>query len=106
MMRLASVLILPACLFLYAMRPNHCTGAEAQRVAITDPAEVDIDFGYQGEYLGTAYLSRGRRGQAGLQVMARGNGRFEATWYLGGFRERAGTGRIEGRSAECWTKGS
>jgi hypothetical protein len=87
MMRLATVLILPAvivCLFLCAIQPNSCVAAEEQRVAITDPAEVDIDFGYQGEYLGTAYLARGRRGQAGLQVIARGNGRFEATWYPGG----------------------
>jgi hypothetical protein len=95
MMRLASVFILPASSSVLCVRCGRtiASGADAQRVAITDPAEVDIDFGYQGEYLGTAHLSPGRRGQAGLQVIARGNGRFEATWYAGGLPGAGWNGR-------------
>ncbi len=87
MMRLAIVMIVPSVLFGLTVSGTHssvCVAAESQRIAITDPAEVDIDFSFQGEYLGTVRISAGQTGRVGLQVVARGNGRFEAAWYLGG----------------------
>lgn len=87
MMRLPIVMIVPTVLFsliLTGTDPGVCVAAEPQRIAITDPAEVDIDFTFQGEYLGTVRISAGRTGRVGLQIVARGNGRFEAAWYLGG----------------------
>jgi hypothetical protein len=87
MMRPAPGMILPLVMILsgfWTILPDFCAAAESKRIAITDPAEVDIDFTYQGEYLGTAFLSSGMRTQVGLQVIARGNGRFDASWYPGG----------------------
>jgi hypothetical protein len=83
-----SGVIVPAAIFsvclsaIWSSSPS--IAAESKRVAITDPAKVDTDFTYQGEYLGTVYQATGRRGQVGLQVIARGDGRFDATWYPGG----------------------
>ena len=51
--------------------------------AITDPAKVDQDFAYQGEYLGDLQTASGMR-HTGLQVIARGGGQFEAVRYEGG----------------------
>ena len=79
--------IVPAVIFsgcLSAAWSPPSIAAESKRIAITDPAKVDTDFTYQGEYLGTVYQAAGRRGQVGLQVIARGDGRFDATWYPGG----------------------
>jgi hypothetical protein len=87
MMRLAIVIIVPTVLLSLVLSgppSDVCLAAEPQRIAITDPAEVDIDFTFQGEYLGTVRISAGRTGRVGLQIVARGNGRFEAAWYLGG----------------------
>jgi hypothetical protein len=48
--------------------------------AVIDLANVDEDFQYQGEYLGAC----GRCGSTGLQVVAMGNGEFNAVEYTGG----------------------
>lgn len=55
--------------------------AQAKRnlVAVT-PAEADADYHVQGEYLGVLPLD----GYTGLQVVARGNGRFDAVLLRGG----------------------
>ena len=59
--------------------------SEAQKKAVTKMAEVDADFAYQGEYAGGLATWLGRQaGRGGLQVIARGAGRFEATLYRGG----------------------
>jgi hypothetical protein len=57
---------------------------DARKLAITDPNEVDGDYAYQGEYTGV--LATGGRcyTSAGLQVIARGEGAFEAVRYHGG----------------------
>jgi len=53
-------------------------------LAITDPAEAGPDFLLQGEYAGWAYAP-GRGSQwVGLQVIALGEGKFDAVGYLGG----------------------
>jgi hypothetical protein len=87
MRRLVTGLIVTMAIFnvtLAAIGPSFSVAAESRRVAITDPAEVDIDYTYQGEYVGMVYQASGRRGQVGLQIIARGDGRFDATWYQGG----------------------
>jgi hypothetical protein len=50
---------------------------------VTDLALVDLDFQIQGEYTGPISLAGNCR-PIGLQVVARGEGRFEALIYRGG----------------------
>lgn len=52
--------------------------------AVVDLANVDEDFHYQGEYLGSVTRACGHCGSAGLQVVAMGNGEFNAVEYTGG----------------------
>jgi hypothetical protein len=55
--------------------------------AVKDPsvAAKDPDFGIQGEYASTAEIgSKGKKGQYGLQVVALGDGSFQAALYTGG----------------------
>jgi hypothetical protein len=59
-------------------------GEDPRRLAITDPAEAGIDFFHQGEYVGWVADSRYGRRHAGLQVVARGGGQFEAVLFDGG----------------------
>lgn len=56
----------------------------ARKYAITDLAKVDEDFAYQGEYVGRLYEPRYGYVDVGLQVIARGNGNFDAVLYEGG----------------------
>jgi len=55
-----------------------------RKFAITDITKVDEDFAYQGEYVGAVRSSSCRCVCVGLQVIARGDGRFEAVLYEGG----------------------
>ncbi len=55
--------------------------------AVTDPAQADADFAFVGEYVGsvTAPIEGvWKTTPIGLQVSSLGEGRFEATEYLGG----------------------
>lgn len=54
------------------------------RRAITDPAEAGADFTFQGEYGGSIRDHRYGRRYIGLQVIARGEGRFDAVRFEGG----------------------
>ena len=49
-----------------------------------DPLHRDQDFQFQGEYLGNVSLLPGSRETIGLQVVARGGGKFVAVLYRGG----------------------
>ena len=51
---------------------------------VTDLAQVDADFHLQGEYTGCVLFSDGYQRTVGLQVVALGDGNFEALWYQGG----------------------
>ncbi len=56
------------------------------KYAVTDPAEAakDPDFQLQGEYFGRIRRADGSTGYEGLQVIARGDGKFDAVHYRGG----------------------
>lgn len=56
---------------------------QRRRFAVTDLNQVDADYHNQGEYGGDV-LFEGCRRQIGLQVMALGDGKFDALLYRGG----------------------
>lgn len=56
-----------------------CGAAEAT----TDPSKVDSDFSIQGEYTGTVTLD-GEKQNVGVQIIAKGDGNFDAVGYIGG----------------------
>ena len=51
--------------------------------AYTDPQKADADFAYQGEYVGVIDSDDGE-GRVAVQVIALGEGKFEAVAYEGG----------------------
>jgi len=73
---------------------------DRKKFAVTDVAQADADFAVQGEYSGSLFGDYGFAEWAGLQVIARGDGKFEAVEYRGGlpgdgwdgFHKRAYTG--------------
>jgi hypothetical protein len=66
-----------ACLFCNAL------AAEPAKKTYDDPANVDSDYAYQGEYLGEFESAAGPT-KLGIQVVAQGNGKFYANGYHGG----------------------
>ncbi len=63
--------------------------AQAQRQqnrppAVTDAAEAGSDFALQGEYAGWTYVQGRGQEYTGLQVVALGDGKFDAVRYRGG----------------------
>ena len=54
------------------------------KTAITDPALADADFAIQGEYAGWMYMPGVGNQYTGLQVVALGDGKFDAMQYRGG----------------------
>jgi hypothetical protein len=57
--------------------------AQSARPVFTDPAHVDDDFAFQGEYAGEVSVD-GATVRVGVQVIARGDGEFELVSYPGG----------------------
>jgi hypothetical protein len=84
MFRVASRWI-PVFAFLIAL-PTQVQAApqNPNRFAVTDPSQADDDFDIQGEYLGSVRYRLFRRYRYGLQVIARGDGKFDAVKYDGG----------------------
>jgi hypothetical protein len=75
---IVSMLTFNLAVVAFAAPPN------ASKFAITDPTKVDEDYALQGEYIGdVSDVSFGNR-SAGLQVIARGDGAFEAVLLSGG----------------------
>jgi Domain of Unknown Function (DUF1080) len=58
--------------------------AQDLKKGVTDLAHVDADYFTQGEYFGSVVFSDGCWRNVGLQVVALGDGKFEAIWYQGG----------------------
>ncbi|MGE0757892.1 MAG: family 16 glycoside hydrolase [Pirellulaceae bacterium] len=59
-------------------------GADAERLVADDLSEVDEDFAFQGEYMGHVPFAWLQSDRAGLQVIARGGGKFDAVLLRGG----------------------
>ncbi len=57
--------------------------ADPAKKTYDDPAHVDNDYAYQGEYLGEFEGQNGKN-KLGIQVVAQGNGKFYAIGYDGG----------------------
>ncbi|MFW6169833.1 MAG: 3-keto-disaccharide hydrolase [Planctomycetota bacterium] len=70
----------------------------AKAPVYTDPEQPGDDFEIQGEYVGTAETKDGAR-RVGVQVIARGNGKFDAVAYPGGL-PGAGYNGEETRAAD------
>jgi hypothetical protein len=63
--------------------PFAAAAAPPKNPAYADPAQTDDDFPFQGEYAGT--LTKGGTAEKyGVQVIALGDGRFDAVGYPGG----------------------
>lgn len=72
-------IILPLLLFATAANAEPAPAKAGPPKAMIDPAEVDRDFRFQGEYSGNA----GDKA-VGVQIWAQGAGKFEAVAYMGG----------------------
>ena len=73
--------------FLFALIflcPSWTSAQDKKKMAVTELSQVDEDFAFQGEYEGSTYTSRYGHEQAGLQVVALGDGQFQAVQYRGG----------------------
>ena len=58
--------------------------AQDLKKGVTELAHVDADFHIQGEYSGNVTQADGWCRAVGLQVVALGDGKFDALWYPGG----------------------
>jgi hypothetical protein len=72
-------LMLGAVLFLH----SSLFAQETPKKTYDDPAEVDADYAIQGEYLGEFEADSGKK-KMGVQVIARGSGKFDAVGFTGG----------------------
>lgn len=58
---------------------------DKRKLAITDLRQVDAEFAFQGEFCGSAVMIlEGTWHPVGLQVAARGDGKFDGIYYQGG----------------------
>lgn len=60
------------------------SAAQDLKKGVTELAKVDLDYQLQGEYYGTVRSDEGSNRIIGLQVVALGDGKFDALWYQGG----------------------
>ena len=80
-MRLPVVCFVATVAFL---APSYWSVAQDLKKGVTDLAHVDADFHIQGEYSGNVTHPDGWCLAVGLQVVALGDGKFDALWYRGG----------------------
>jgi len=71
-----------ACVVAAIAHPG-LAAAPSGKPVFTDPAQVDADFAFQGEYAGEADVG-GQSLRLGVQVVALGEGKFDVIAYPGG----------------------
>jgi 3-keto-disaccharide hydrolase len=73
-----------ALIVLLSLTPTHAQKkkTDKRRLAAMTAKEADADFRFQGEYVGE--LGGDEKAKIGLQVIARGDGKFDAVAYHGG----------------------
>ncbi len=84
--------VLGALLFCFCFVPgnssllNAADSKKSSKLVATELSEVDSDFRFQGEYMGYIAVHAGSPylKKVGLQIIARGDGNFEAALYEGG----------------------
>lgn len=81
LMRLRLLSVAACCLGVWSMP---CAAADAANSAVTDLAQVDGDFYLQGEYFGNVNYDFFAAPNMGLQVVALGDGQFDARLLRGG----------------------
>ena len=76
---------LPALLFFCPLLPDSSVAQDPKPFVSADPGNVDDDFRFQGEYAGLILPDDGRTNslyrRVGIQVVALGNGEFDAVAY-------------------------
>jgi len=82
-------------LLLFVLAPAIACAAKGK--AFTDPDEAGPDFEVQGEYVGKKKGSGGEK-RWGVQVIARGAGKFEAVGYPGGLPGDGWNGKTKKRA--------
>ncbi len=83
-MRFATSLVLVLLLSTAQLALAADPPAGKKNLVATDLTQVDADFALQGEYAGTAWWPNYGYVHAGLQVVAYGDGKFEAAMLRGG----------------------
>jgi hypothetical protein len=94
-----------------ASLPGNAAAAPSGKPVYADPAHVDDDFPFQGEYAGEVSHD-GTATAVGVQVIALGDGRFDLVAYPGGLpgagwmppEKARGTGERVGTGAEAFVK--
>ena len=84
-----------ALLLLTTAGPIAAQQPNPQKLTITDIAKAGADFQLQGEYIGTIGTRRRAQSMLGLQVVALGDGQFQAVGYPGGLPGAGWTGRTD-----------
>ncbi len=64
--------------------PTHGAAPSDGKQAVTNVQDADTDYHFQGEYVGVLYEADSGSWVYGLQVVARGDGQFQAVRTLGG----------------------
>lgn len=77
------VLACAAAVCLTSLCPDSSSAQDLKK-GVTNLAHVDADYHLQGEYAGCVLFADGYQRTVGLQVVALGDGKFDALWYQGG----------------------
>ncbi len=87
MLRRPAIVALVCSLALLAGTPGGAAGPTKKPAPLkvyTDPAQVDVDFQFQGEYTGEVVEPDGVKTRLGAQVRALGDGLFRTMFFAGG----------------------